>query len=113
SELRALSIGFTGVTPQGLAHLAQLRALEQLDLSSIEAGALEPLAGLRELSMLDLRFCRVDEEGMRRIGQLTNLRRLDLMSNYRVDDAGVRHLASLSALEHLQLGSTRVTSAGL
>lgn len=107
--------GGTRVTDLGLAKLAKLKKLRQLDLSgsSITAGGLQSLANLPDLRRLSLWNVRsIDDSAASVLGALGNLTSLDL-SNTSVGDHTLARLAKLSNLRRLYVSETEVTTQGL
>ncbi len=90
-----------------LEPLAQLRALEALDLSQTQVSDLEPLAQLRALKALFLWETQVSD--LEPLAQLRALEALDL-SQTQVSD--LEPLAQLRALEALFLWETQVSDLG-
>jgi hypothetical protein len=63
--LRAVTIGFTGVTDAGLVHLKELPELEELGLAqtAVTDAGLNHLKGLKKLTRLDLVGTKVTDRG--------------------------------------------------
>jgi len=90
-HLRVLMVSHSqGVTDEGLMHLAQLRELEELDLSGSS----------------------ITDAGLARLSRCTGIQQLILMRT-RITDAGLCHLFPLEQLRKLNLLGTDVTSAGV
>jgi internalin A len=103
------------VTDRGLAPLAGLTNLTELDLTAplITDAGLQHLAGLSRLENLELDGRRLTEDGFQVLKGLTALQRLSL-ENARLSDAGLNHLRPLKKLTELALWDlTAVTDAGL
>jgi internalin A len=66
-SLRALTLGFTGVTDAGLADLAVLADLEDLGLAqtAVTDAGLAHLKHLKKLRTLDLEWTKVTDNGVR------------------------------------------------
>ncbi len=138
-HLRRLSLHGTSITPAGLKYLSRLRNLEALDLDKTSNNHnglvhLQCLTKLRELNLGDvtrlegpdiaylgnlkqlqvLRFkAEMDNAAFSRLGQLTNLRYLNLRSS-TLNDIGLRQLAAMRQLEHLDLRfNPNVSDTGL
>ncbi len=114
-RLKKLRLSGTPITGAGLAHLAELSSLEELDLS--ECGQLTDDAMVhlgRFVALRDLNLWRVGitDQGVRHLAGLTALERLNL-DNTRLTDAGLPFLAPLTRLTFLHLGSTALSDAGL
>ena len=136
-RLRRLVLDNTYVEGSGLAASEALEELDLLGAPVSEAGlraivraapglrrlhlgetdvtdaSLEALASLRKLIHLDLAATDIGDEGLKHLGKLTSLRFLRVRET-RLTDAGLVHLAALAGgLEALDLGRTRISSAGM
>ena len=103
--LKSLNLCDTGVTDAGLACVAELAGLEELDVSwneSLDDNALRRLEGLRELRVLRLDATGVTDVGLQHLQELTRLKRLGL-TNTHVAGNGLKHLAGLTHLQRLEL----------
>jgi hypothetical protein len=101
------------VTDAGVAHLAGLHNLTKLDLSftQVTDAGLKRLGGQKNLTELGLDGTRVGDDGLRHVAGFANLTRLSIM-NTRVTDAGMEHVAGFTNLTHLSLYGL-VTDKGL
>src|SRR5690606_27960341 len=79
--------------PVGASHAGDLRLLTRLK---------------EQVAWLHLSHGNISDDDLEVIGQLTNLRRLNLRRN-PVSDTGIKHLLSLLNLEYLNLYETKVT----
>ena len=104
-NVRSLFLAQTQVSDLG--PLADLMALERLDLNHTQVSDLGPLADLTALERLDLWDTQVSDLGP--LADLTALERLDLWDT-QVSDLGP--LADLTALETLDLWGTQVSDLG-
>jgi len=107
--------GGTRITDFGLAKLATLKKLRQLDLSgsAITASGLKTLANLPDLRRLSLWNVKgIDDSAAPYLAALGNLTSLDL-SNTPIGDETLARLAKLSNLRRLYLSETKVTPEGL
>jgi Leucine-rich repeat (LRR) protein len=106
--------GRSTITDAGLKHLASLKNLSRLDLTSsrVTGEGLKHLAGLDNLSSLKLSLTQVTDENLKHLSECKGLRVLYL-GRTRVTDAGLRQLAGLTNLTALNLSSTGVSDAGL
>ncbi|HEX4145096.1 MAG TPA: M56 family metallopeptidase [Pirellulales bacterium] len=117
-DLEAIRLRDTKVTGTGLAALAPLKSLAQLGLAGTKIGdaSLVHLKQLPSLLWLDLGVydegAEITDEGLKTVGELTNLTNLDLSGN-KLSDAGLIHLQKLSRLEGLSLDNTGITEQGL
>ena len=73
---------------------------------------LEHLAGLSSLTALWLPPTQISDAGLSHLSGLPNLRKLHVDS-MQITDAGLEHLAGLTNLEWLSLNDTRVTKTGV
>lgn len=116
SRLTDLDLGFTGLTDEGVAALAPLTALTRLNLQDnddhLTGAGLDALPSLTWLSLIECR--RVNDAGIAALGALTRLSHLDLDGCDRVSKAGVRALGALTGLAHLELpDGVKVTETGI
>ena len=104
-KLRDLTLNTPNVTGRGVSRLSACSSLDHLSLYGQWAGD-SHAEGIQKVTTLrDLQFCRssLTDDGMRHIGKLTGLRRLDLMGNAPLTAAGFEHLRHLTNLEELRL----------
>ena len=117
-QLRKLELQTcANISDDGMQHLAALPKLEQVLLlynsGSITNGALQQLAKIKSLRLLDVRGCvQISDEGVAHLATLPNLVALKLKTS-GVTDKGVAHLARLSKLRSLHLESCRVSGDAL
>jgi hypothetical protein len=71
---------------------------------------LKELAGLKRLTMLDLKITLVTDAGIKELIGLNSLRQLDL-SYTRVTDAGIKDMAQLNVIQ-LDVSRTAATNEG-
>lgn len=107
AELKALEqleLAATGVTNEGLREIARLPKLQSLRLerSAVTSPGLVHLRPLQSLVFLGLTFTEVDDSGLAAIGELRALEGIGL-NNTRVRGPGLAALAKLPKLESLQL----------
>jgi beta-lactamase regulating signal transducer with metallopeptidase domain/Leucine-rich repeat (LRR) protein len=104
------------LTPEGIAYLAKLPAIEALHLSDSGLGdeILHVVSRIKTLRELQVVSCRVTDAGARYLAGMTQLTNLSLEANYLLTDAGVKSLAGLTNLQHLDLSvCTRITDEGI
>jgi Leucine-rich repeat (LRR) protein len=107
--------GGTRITDLGLAKLATLEKLRQLDLSgaAVTPGGLKTLTSLRNLQRLSLWNVKgIDDSAAPVLAGLGNLTSLDL-SNTSVGDETLARLSRLTHLKRLYVSETHVTPAGV
>ncbi|MCH8922033.1 MAG: hypothetical protein IIA67_02655 [Planctomycetes bacterium] len=106
--------GTRNVTDAGLAHLNELKNLEELNLNDTQVtdAVLEHVKGLTNLRELYLAHTNVTDAGLDHLSGLKTLERLDL-SHTKITDAGLEHLKGLRRLSHLDLRGTDVTDEGV
>ena len=109
-----LSLGRTGVTGRGLRVLSRCPDLQWLDLAYVPVGSedLAPLGQLRQLRRLNLERTRASDEVAPLLAGLRQLEYLDL-SGLAITDQTLAQLARLDQLESLWLTETQVTDRGL
>jgi len=97
-----------------LAALQKTTSLKRLHLdgSQITNEGLKHLAGLNNLSLLDIAHTTISDEGLKTIGQLESLETLNLAGT-EISDQGLAHLTSLTELSFLDLSDTNITDQGL
>lgn len=107
-EVTEVDLGLSGVTDNGLRHLAGLKNLTSLNLSGyagsgkVTDAGLEHLAALPSLAKLDLAGSGVTDAGLKRLADFPSLTSLKL-TDTRITNAGVQHLAGLKNLKELSL----------
>lgn len=120
-QLRVLALRYCPfVDSSAFAPMSKLAELRELDvassgLSMIEDFALEHLAGLTKLRVLNLHWCeRITQVGTVHLAGLKELRSLDLGACNKINDKALEPLAKLTELETLNLEHLdHVTPAGL
>ena len=105
----------SGVTDNGLAHLAGAARLKNLSLcnTSITATGLSRLPAREHIEVLRLGGLSVNDAALANLCELTNLRTLWIRGSTSVTDNGLAHLANLERLQSLYLYQTAVTDRGL
>ena len=115
ANLKTLGLGgCEKITAAGMAHVANLTALEELRLGGTKADAafIAHLKALKRLKKLDLSICRaVDDAAAAQLKHLSQLEALSL-EDTAVTDAGLEHLYGLTKLKHLELWCARVSAEG-
>jgi thiol-disulfide isomerase/thioredoxin/Leucine-rich repeat (LRR) protein len=116
--LETIRLRDSKVTGAGLAVLGPLKSLSHLGLAGTKIGdaGLASLNQLPALVSLDLGVYNtgagVTDEGLKTIGEMVQLKRLNLSGN-KITDAGLVHLQKLARLDNLALDNTGITEAGL
>ena len=97
--------------------LAQNTNLVEVDFNLVgdrvddgQLGDLAPISA--QVATLNLARTQVNDDGLKAIEPLKNLRKLHL-ENTKIGDAGLTHLKGLTSLEYLNLYGTQVTDSGL
>ena len=103
--LRKLGLASMGVSPRGLALLAQLPQIEELStpMGLSDAGMVE-IAKMHSLKRLDVARDQLTDAGLRSLSKLASLEVLFLYGNPRMTDDGLKALTHLRSLRHLRLG---------
>ncbi|HUW20615.1 MAG TPA: redoxin domain-containing protein [Sedimentisphaerales bacterium] len=138
-SLRNLYLGkLANVTDAGLAHLSHIPTLEMINLTgnrNITDKGIAHLERLPALKELRVNRCRVSDEALGHLKQVTTLERLDLPSRGITDkgladigqlaklkelhvggditDTGLRHLVKLTSLEELEIDGEGITDEGI
>lgn len=92
-------VQFSTFKPSGVDSSRQLHAREMLRY----------LSGLPRLQVLELHLTPVDDESLKTISELKQLRRLKLARAMDVTDEGVLSLSQLRSLEHLEMNYSHLT----
>jgi hypothetical protein len=106
SQLEALDLRKTNVDDAALSHVSQLNTLRILKLEYnqlLTDKGIEKIAGLNQLSELDLAFVPVTDQSIESLAQLKSLKKLYLYGTL-ISDEGLRHLPELPELETLYVG---------
>ena len=114
SQIAYLSLNGTQVTDEGLAKLASLQRLEDLDLGDTTiTGAGFANVEFALLRKLYLRRCRkLTVDGFQQIVKCQNLEKLNLIES-NIDDPFLQEIAKLPRLKTLWADHTRLTNVGL
>ena len=113
-RLRRLALDETRLSTDGASALAELRTLDDLDISwtDVRDAGIEALLTRGDPSRLAMRGVRVSPRSLEAVASAEHLRDLDV-SNTPADQSVVVALASLPCLERLSLARTAVTSSGV
>jgi Leucine-rich repeat (LRR) protein len=117
-KLRSLHIDENDVKGPGFKHLGALTSLEDLSYSPERGRTLtitshiHHLTALKYLKTLALRFCTVGADGLKPIGQMTNLESLDFLEA-EINSPALEHLKGLTKLRKLDLGGNRISDADM
>jgi Leucine-rich repeat (LRR) protein len=111
TRLRRLWAGDTFVSD--LAPLAELTALEDLDLhgTAIGDGTIQNLGALKKLRRLDLQGTQVTDAAVATLAGLKDLESLNLYRT-KISNAGLSQLSQLPRLRNIDVRYTRVTASG-
>jgi Leucine-rich repeat (LRR) protein len=114
TDLRKLTVGRFGVSPNGMKALKSFTKLESLDLGGLKENqdrGLAHVAGLPALKSLRLSGCNTTDLGLAQLAKSRSLEKLVIDYGYKITGAG---LAGLTALKNLRLYTCPKTSdAGL
>lgn len=113
--LVALWIDNSNVTDAGLTHLAGLKNLTNLDLYSsprINGSGFEHLRGLQSLRTIMLHGTRTNDAGLAHLRKLTSLESVNL-TDCPVTDEGLTHLSGMPNLAAFDLSGTLVSDHGI
>jgi Leucine-rich repeat (LRR) protein len=112
--IREVFLALRPLEKPSLTHLAALKKLEHLSLSSttIEDHDLGQLKDLKNLKALDLSMTVIGDAGLVHLEEFNRLEDLDLRQT-NVSDAGLTSLQKMRNLRRLDLSETACTGAGL
>lgn len=110
----AADLSNTPATGEDISRVAELRALQRLNLEGTQTSDAEiaELASLRDLQHLLLSGTQVSDECCQSLAKLTRLRSL-MLRDCAISDRGLAQLSTLSNLESFDLRSTDITPAGM
>ncbi len=93
TNLKELNLSETGITDAGLVTLKGMKSLQRLELcgTRITDAGLEHLSGLSSLQILDLSFTDVRRAGIVHLKKLTDLRSLNVQGTV-LDDFAVQEI---------------------
>ncbi|QDT28110.1 Leucine Rich repeats (2 copies) [Gimesia panareensis] len=114
SQITHLFLSGTQVTDEGLAKLASLQRLEDLDLGRTKiTGTGFAQVTFTSLKKLSFRGCeQLTVDGFQQIVKCQNLEKLDLIES-NIDDRFLQEITKLPRLKTLWADYTRLTNAGL
>jgi Leucine-rich repeat (LRR) protein len=112
TEVQSIYLPGTKTTDEHFKHFAGMKKLNSLFLDStpVTGIGLAPLKDL-PLSSLSLNNTKVNDEGLKAIGQLANLSNLHL-DQTAITDVGLQHLQGLTKLQSLNLNGTKIDGSG-
>jgi Leucine-rich repeat (LRR) protein len=116
-SLRQLDISSTNIGDVGAEHLRQLRDLELLELPdgisrSAVADLLATKPRLRSLSCGNSSNCTYGDEVLEQVGRMADIEKLNI-SGISVTDSGVAHLTRCTRLKDVSLFACPITNKGL
>lgn len=114
TALESLNLAGTAIGGSGLVHLAPLNKLAHLDLSEtqVEPRQLQALAALSSLRTVLLPAPAITDEVLAVLGRLPKLQGLALAKS-SITDRGLESLTQLQSLETLDLSEAKITDRGL
>ena len=114
SQIAYLSLNGTQVTDEGLAKLASLQRLEDLNLGDTKiTGTGFANVKFTSLKKLSFRECnKLTVDGFKQIVKCQNLEKLNLIKS-NIEDPFLQEIAKLPRLKTLWVDHTKVTNAGL
>lgn len=115
STIRHLVLANTRVQAGGFRTISKLKHLQDLELHNMKLSddLASAVGKLRHLETLTLQDCSdITDQGFANLAGLTDLKRIHL-NHLTLSDNQMSILKNLRKLELIQLGRTRITSAGL
>jgi len=113
SPLVQLHLTGTRVTDAGLAHLKDMKSLQELYCGNpgVTDAGLQHVKSMTGLKSLAIGNTRISDAGLAQLKDMAQLEFL-VLDGTTVSDAGLNHIKGLRNLKRLRLASTRVTPAG-
>jgi hypothetical protein len=106
-----VKLSATGITDAGVAHVAAIAGLEDIDLSETkitDAGLEKLVAVAKGLKGLNLANTAITDKGVSHLAKAASMQSIDL-SGTQITDAGVDTLAALPMLTSVYVSKTKVT----
>jgi hypothetical protein len=109
-QLESVTLSGRCVSEKTLRQACLSPQLRKLDIigPAVPGDGLKDIGRLDQLQLLGLTQLGLDDEDVRRLGQLTALERLILNGNTKILGSGLEKLAPLTKLEYLELSNTGV-----
>ena len=99
--LKRLSLSQAAVTNRGIRHLTEMKSLEVLSLpSGVSNAGIKYLKGLRSLNALYLPGCRIDDRGLARLVETTQLKDVYFHLGPKAYIQGLNKIAKLPTLNY-------------
>jgi Serine/threonine protein kinase len=139
SKIKCVTVQGAALDPIGYENLAKIKALEELQLDSsnvtdrdlehfrhhpniryivlgnckgISDRALNAVATMPNLSMLDLSNTEITDEGLKNLRDCTKLNRI-ILEGTKISDQGLKYLSSWPAVLTINIAQSRVSGDGL
>jgi hypothetical protein len=106
--------GATGISDNGLKHLARCKELTSLGLArtAVSDEGMNEVAKLKKLERLQLSHTAISDKGITNLRRPSNLQSLVLIGTF-VTDEGLKELAEFKGLAVVNVKQSRVTDEGL
>jgi serine/threonine protein kinase/tetratricopeptide (TPR) repeat protein len=95
----------------GLYKLLQLQSLNLLVCNTITNTGLKRLKPFYHIQSLEISSNKIEDEGLKFIGNLSKIERLSLIGCNQITDAGIKELKKISALKRLNIAGCNMTDA--
>ena len=115
-DLRAIQIAgtrSTGAYFKALSSLPELQGVLLERESLLQSKNLASLANIPKLSLLELRWCNLDDEGIREISACKHLRYLEVNRNARLTDRCGKYIGRLGSLIGLRADETGIADLAM
>lgn len=115
TELRDVDFSNCVIEDKGIENLTNSKNLSAFGLrrNNISNKSLEIIATqFPKVRYLDVRYCNVDDEGMKFVGQMKDMEVLRTEGAF-ISDEGMAHLAGLTKMRFLNLRDKKITDKGM
>jgi internalin A len=112
-QLQELQLSGVRFSKEGTQYLALLQQLEQLSVyGELTDDALEPIGRIKSLKILLLDSQQISDIGIAHLSALRNLQDFYL-NRSAIDDRGLESLAAIPSLKSVYIGNSKITDDGI
>ncbi len=117
TDLKGLYLDGTQISDDGIARIAkkcrQIGKLHLLACPNISDKAMDAISMFPHLTELHISMEKMTSEGIRKLGLLSEVTRLDLQGNPAVTDDSVQYIGRMKSVKYLSLVGTRLSAKGI